>query len=229
MRSGPARIFGNEPEFKASAPYTPTLTAQRETIVDVAMSPVPSDRPQPPAKTEPTRVPPGGRRELGLFGWLICKLAARIWAVPEIHLFTVFGQHRRLFWAWAPFGGVLLRRGRLPRRDTEMVILRVGHLRNSEYELQQHRRIALKRGVDSETQAAVFAWPATDGLSPRYQALLTGVDELLATRAISDETWQRLAGYLDRRQLMEFVMLVGQYDALAMWLNTLGVPLDYPD
>ena len=75
----------------------------------------------------------------------------------------------------------------------------------------------------------MFAWPAADGLSPRNQALLTGVDELVATRTLSDESWQRLAAYLDRRQLMEFVMLVAQYDGLAMWLNTLGVPMDYPD
>ncbi|MBX7434876.1 carboxymuconolactone decarboxylase family protein [Mycobacterium sp. Y57] len=191
--------------------------------------PQPAERPEPVPAVIPPRIPPGGRRELGLFGWLFCKLAARVTGVPEIHLFTVFAQHRRLFWSWAPFGGVLLRRGRLPGRDTEVVILRVGHLRNSDYELQQHRRIALKRGVDQDTQAAVFAWPQADGLSSRDQALLTGVDELLATRMVSDETWQRLAGHLGRRQLMEFVMLVGQYDALAMWLNTLGVPMDYPD
>jgi alkylhydroperoxidase family enzyme len=191
--------------------------------------PLPADRPDPlPAVITP-RITPGGRRELGLFGWLLCKAAARVWKVPEIHLFTVFAQHRRLFWSWAPFGEVLLRRGRLSGRDTEVAILRVAHLRESEYELQQHRRVALTRGVDLETQAAVFAWPAADGLSPRNQALLTAVDELVTTRAMSDESWQRLAGYLDRRQLMEFVMLVAQYDGLAMWLNTLGVPMDYPD
>ena len=191
--------------------------------------PLPADRPETfPAVTTP-RITPGGRRELGLFGWLLCKAAARVWKVPEIHLFTVFAQHRRLFWSWAPFGEVLLRRGRLPGRDTEVAILRVAHLRESEYELQQHRRVALTRGVDLETQAAVFAWPAADGLSPRNQALLTAVDELVTTRAMSDESWQRLAAYLDRRQLMEFVMLVAQYDGLAMWLNTLGVPMDYPD
>jgi alkylhydroperoxidase family enzyme len=198
-------------------------------MVGVTMSPAPSDRPEPPAPTVTPRIAPGGRRELGLFGWLFCKLAARVWKVPEIHLFTVFAQHRRLFWAWASFGEVLLRRGRLTGRDTEVAILRVAHLRKSEYELQQHRRIALERGVDLDTQTALFAWPAADGLSPRNQALLTGVDELVATRTLSDESWQRLAAYFDRRQLMEFVMLVAQYDGLAMWLNTLGVPMDYPD
>lgn len=175
------------------------------------------------------RIPPGGRRELGVFGWLFCRVSARIWGVPQIHLFTVLAQHRRLFWAWAPFGGVLLRRGRLSANDTEVVILRVGHLRGSEYELQQHRRLALRRGVDADTQAAVFGWPDGGGLTERQRALLAGVDELLGTRNLSESTWRRLAEHLDRRQLIEFVTLVGQYDALAMTLNTLGVPMDYPD
>ena len=175
------------------------------------------------------RIPPGGRRELGLFGWLFCRLSARFWGVPEVHLFTMLAQHRRLFWPWLPFSGVLLRRGRLPETDTELAILRVGHLRASEYELQQHRRIALKRGVSAAEQAGIFAWPQDHGLSPRQQVLLTAVDELVKDRMISDAVWQQLSGYLDRRQLIEFVTLVGQYDALALTLNNLGVQMDFPD
>ena len=191
--------------------------------------PLPANRIDPLPAVSAERVPPGGRRELGLFGFLFCRLSARVWGVPEFHLFTVLAQHRRLFWSWAPFSGLLLNAGRLPKRDTELVILRVGHLRGSEYELQQHRRLALRRGVDENTQAQVFAWPAAEGLSDRQQALLIGVDELIATRMLSDQSWQRLSGFLDRRQLIEFVTLVGQYDALAMTLKTLAVPMDYPD
>ena len=124
---------------------------------------------------------------------------------------------------------MLLYLGRLHKRDAEAVILRVGHLRGCKYELQQHRRLALRRGVDADTQAAIFAWPNSVELSPRHRALLAGVDELIAARTMSDTAWQSLAAHLDRRQLIEFVTLVGQYDALAMTLNTLGVPLDYPD
>ncbi len=182
-----------------------------------------------PAPALPCRVPPGGRRELGWFGWLFCRFAARVWGVPEFHLFTVLAQHRRLFWAWAPFAGVLLRRGRLPGADTELAILRVGHLRGCEYELQQHRRIALSRGLDADAQADIFSWPNSGALSWRQQVLLAGVDELVTSRALSDVSWRRLSGFLDHRQLIEFVTLVGQYDALAMTLTTLGVPLDYPD
>jgi AhpD family alkylhydroperoxidase len=157
---------------------------------------------------------------------MFCKLAARVWGVPEFHLFTALAQHKRLFWSWLPFSGVLLYRGRLPKQDTEVAILRVGHLRGCQYELQQHRRLALRRGVDETTQAEVFAWPNGDGLSERMRALLTGVDELVANRTLSEQSWQRLSEHLDRPQLIEFVILVGQYDALAMTLTTFGVPLD---
>lgn len=190
---------------------------------------LPAGRPEPIPTVIAPRIPPGGRRELGLVGWLFCKLSARLWGVPEVHLFTMLAQHRRLFWPWLPFSGILLRRGRLPETDTELAILRVGHRRGSEYELQQHRRIALKRGVSVAEQEGIFAWPRDHGLSPRQQVLLTAVDELISDRMISDPVWQQLSGYLDRRQLIEFVTLVGQYDALALTLNNLGVPMDFPD
>lgn len=186
-------------------------------------------RPEPVPALIPPRVAPGGRAELGLFGWLFCRLSARVWGVPEVHLFTVLAQHKRLFWPWLPFSGMLLRRGRLPEADTELAILRVGHLRASSYELQQHRRIALRRGVSADEQDAIFAGPDAEGLSSRQRTLLTGVDELIGARMISDSTWQQLSDHLDRRQLIEFVTLVGQYDALALTLNTLRVPMDYPD
>lgn len=52
-----------------------------------------------------------------------------------------------------------LLRGRLPRVDTELVILRVAHLRGSEYELQHHRRMGRQFGLDAQVQEAIFAWP----------------------------------------------------------------------
>jgi len=191
----------------------------------VSTDPDPDRSASLPAIASP-RVPSGSRRELGLIGWLFCKLTARTWGVPEFHLFTTLAQHRRLFWSWVPFSGVLLYIGRLPKKDAEVVILRIGHQRGCQYELQQHQRLALRRGIDETTQAQIFAWPGSDGLTDRDRTLLTAVDELLGTRMMSAQTWELLSRYLDRRQLIEFVTLVGQYDALAMTLNTLGVPLD---
>jgi AhpD family alkylhydroperoxidase len=176
------------------------------------------------------RIPPGRFRELGPINWVIAKLGARTVKAPEFHLFTTLGQRRLLFWAWAFYGGRLLR-GRLPAVDTELVILRVAHVRSCEYELQHHRRMARRAGLDAGLQATIFAWPDApngSGLTDRQQALLMATDEFVKDRTISDATWQRLATHLDRRQLIEFCLLASQYDGLAATMSALDIPLDNP-
>jgi alkylhydroperoxidase family enzyme len=185
-----------------------------------------------PEPAQPGRIPSSGRvRELGVINWALAKLGARTVGAPQIHLFTTLGLHKRLFWTWLPYSGALLR-GRLPRTDTELVILRVAHLRGSTYELQHHRRMARRRGLGAKAQEAIFDWPdvkdESDGLTARQQALLRATDEFVNNRSISAEVWQQLSAHLDRRQLIEFCMLAGQYDGLAATLSALAVPLDNP-
>ena len=176
------------------------------------------------------RIPPGRFRELGPINWVFAKLAARRMRVPEMHLFTTLGQRQLLFWTWSIYGGRLLR-GRLPAIDTELVILRVAHLRACEYELQHHRRMARRQGLDADMQAAIFAWPdvaAGSELSDRQRALLKATDEFVKDRTITDDTWRQLATHLDRRQLIEFCLLTSQYDGLAATMSALDIPLDNP-
>jgi AhpD family alkylhydroperoxidase len=180
------------------------------------------------------RIPSGNFRQLGPVNWVLAKLAARKQHAPEMHLFTTLGQRQGLFWAWSLYGGRLLQ-GRLPRVDTELVILRVAHLRSCEYELQHHRLMARKEGLDTDTQATIFAWPGLpdgDGprriLSARQQALLNATDELIKERSVSDETFRQLANHLDRHRIIEFCMLATQYDGLAATIAALNIPLDNP-
>jgi AhpD family alkylhydroperoxidase len=180
-------------------------------------------------ETAPARIPPGGFRELGPINWAIAKLGARAIRAPKFHLFNVLGQHRLLFLAWLPFSGMLLSFGKLSRKDVELVILRVGHLRACEYELQQHRRLARSRGVGPELQAKVFEGPDAEGLTERQRVLITATDEFVITRSMSPETWAALSGMLTKPQLIEFCTLAGQYDALAATVATLRIPLDFPD
>jgi len=177
------------------------------------------------------RIPAGGFRELGLINWILAKSAARTVHAPKMHLFATLGQHKRLFLAMMPYAAALLR-GRLPRVDTELVILRVAHLRGSEYELQHHRWMGRHRGLDDQTQELIFGWPNTtgdsSGLTDRQRALLRATDEFILNRSISAEVWQQLSDHLDRRELIEFCMLAGQYDGLAATMSALEIPLDHP-
>src|SRR6201999_1672218 len=142
---------------------------------------------------------------------------------------NVLGQHRLLFLAWLPFSAYLLYAGKLSRKDAELVILRGGHLRDCEHELQQHRRLARSGGVNTELQAKIFEGPDAEGLSERQRVLITATDEFVITRSMSPETWSALSGILGRAQLIEFCTLAGQYDALAATMATLRIPLDFPD
>lgn len=179
---------------------------------------------------EVERVPPGGRRELGLVNWLIARNAARkIQGAGEMHLFTVLGQHRPLFRAFWVYSGQLLGRGKLAVSDTELVILRVAHLRSSKYELQQHTRLGFTRGVDPALQERIFAGPDAAGLTQRQRTLLQAVDEFVTQRDMSDDTFAHLASYLNRPQLIEFCSLAAHYDGIAAILATLRVPMDYPE
>jgi AhpD family alkylhydroperoxidase len=175
------------------------------------------------------RIPPGGRRELGLLNWGIARVGARSIRAPQMNLFNVLGQHKLLFLAWLPFSGYLLYAGKLSRADAELVILRVGHLRDCEYELQQHRRLAKSRGVDADLQTRIFEGPDAEGLTDRQRVLITATDEFVITRSMSAETWSALSRILSRAQLIEFCTLAGQYDALAATMATLKIPLDFPD
>ena len=180
------------------------------------------------------RIPSGRFRELGPLNWVIAKLGARAVRAPEMHLMTALGQHRMLFVMWSLYSGRLLR-GRLPAADSELVILRVAHLRGCEYELQHHRRMARNQGLDAGKQAAIFAWPETNTdtgvagtLGPRQFALLAATDELVKDRTVTGATWQQLARHLDRRELIEFCLLATQYDGLAATMSALDLPLDNP-
>lgn len=181
-------------------------------------------------QTDTARIPATrSLRELGPIGWVAARAGARTVRAKRFHLFDTIGQHKLLFLAFMPYAGVLLNWGKLSKRDKELVILRVAHLRNSTYELQQHRRLARSRGLDDATQALIFEGPDAEGLTERQRILVTATDEFVVTRSMSDETWAVLAQHLDRKQLIEFCLLTAQYDGLAATLATLKIPLDFPE
>lgn len=142
------------------------------------------------------------------------------------HVFTTLARHRRLFRRWLWFAGALMLRGALPRRDTELVILRVAHNTGSEYEREQHEKIARNVGMSAEEVARVREGTAAAGWSERQMVLLEAADELHTNQQIGDELWARLRAVFDERQLIELCMLIGHYEMLAMTLSSLRVQPD---
>ncbi len=116
--------------------------------------------------------------------------------------------------------------GKLPRRDTELVILRVAHNTGSEYEREQHEKIARDVGMSAGEVARVREGAGAPDWSGRQSVLLEATDALHAHQWIGDELWARLRAKFDERELIELCMLVGHYEMLAMTLNSLRVRPD---
>jgi AhpD family alkylhydroperoxidase len=175
--------------------------------------------------TEP-RIAPGTWRQVGPIGWLVSRISGRVSGTGPPNLFLTLGRHRRLFWGWLHFGGSLMPGGRLPRRETELVILRVAHLRECTYELAHHEHLAGRAGLDRSAVERAAEGPDAEGWSDRERALLAAVDELHAGQDLSDEAWDALGRHLDDRQRIELVMCVGHYEMLATAIAALRIQPD---
>jgi AhpD family alkylhydroperoxidase len=174
----------------------------------------------------PPRIAPGGRRQIGTFAWIVAAVSGRVSGTAPPNLLLTLGRNRRLFLGWLHFAGRLMPGGKLPRRETELVILRVAHVRDCRYEHDHHVKLGRRAGLSDPEIARVVDGSAAQGWAPREQAVLEATDELLAQGDITDETWARVSGLLDKRELIELVMLVGHYEMLAKTINTLRIQPD---
>ncbi|WP_168704731.1 carboxymuconolactone decarboxylase family protein [Gordonia paraffinivorans] len=171
------------------------------------------------------RVAPGGLRELGPFNFVFARGAALVIGVEDAHIFSTLGRAKGLFRGWLHFSGRMMPFGSLPRKDTEMVIIRVAHLRGCEYELDHHRRLGRRAGITDAEFDRILEGP-DGGWGDRERAILRAVDELVTGKDVSDIAWAALSRHLDARRLIEFTLLVGQYDSLATTIHTLRIQRD---
>tara|TARA_Y100000814_G_scaffold273178_1_gene231075 strand:+ start:1090 stop:1743 length:654 start_codon:yes stop_codon:yes gene_type:complete len=132
----------------------------------------------------------------------------------------------RLCNAWLEFTDYLLRESSLPIRDRELLILRIGYLNQGAYEWAAHRGLALSVGINEDELKDITIGSSADSWSEWDSALLKAAEELHEAALISEETWATLSRQYDKRQMMEVVFTVGQYNLVAMYLNSLGVQFE---
>ena len=172
------------------------------------------------------RIPPGERREIGLVNAALTGLIGAATGGRAPNVFTTLARNRRLFRRWLWFAGALMPGGKLPRRETELVILRVAHNCGSDYEWRHHRSLGRAAGLTAAEIERVREGPAGEGWEPRQRLLLRVADELHAERTVGDELWAELRPLYSDEELIELLMLIGNYEMLAMTLNALAVEPD---
>ena len=128
--------------------------------------------------------------------------------------------------AWLGFTDYLLQESTLPIRDRELLILRIGYLNQGAYEWAAHRSLALSVGISESELKAITVGSTHSDWSDWDSTLLRAAEELHNGALISDATWEGLSEHYTKRQMMETVFTVGQYNMVAMYLNSLGVQFE---
>lgn len=151
------------------------------------------------------------------------EILAGLSQLPEI--VRTMLRHPELFVLHTDVGLQLLARGALSLRDRELAVLRIAWLCQAPYEWGEHVIVGKRFGLTSEDIARVIAGPDAEGLDEHESAILRAVDELHGDAMISDATWGTLAKGLDERQLIELPIIVGQYQTVAYYQNSLRLRL----
>ena len=123
-------------------------------------------------------------------------------------------------------GGHFVSNNKIPARDRELLTLRTAWLSRGEYIWSVHHAdYARRAGLTAEEIARVTKGPDASGWSPFDATLLRAVDELQASRFISDATWKALGDRYDDRQRLEVILTVANYTMLAMYFNSTGAQM----
>jgi alkylhydroperoxidase family enzyme len=133
------------------------------------------------------------------------------------------------FEPWLRYSNTLLRRLELAPLLRELAILQVAHLSSSEYEWAQHVPIAESFGASAAQVEAIAAdLPEPEGLDADGCAVLSLTREVVLEGAADKPAVAAMAARLGERQLVELLLVIGNYIGLAGLIATIGLERQEP-
>ena len=154
----------------------------------------------------------------------IQHIAERLGDPLNIH--KMIAHHPALMEAYAPLRYHVVRDSVLGGRLRELVILRVAHLIDSEYEWVHHVAQGQAAGLTLDEIELVKLGLQADKWEAAEKHVLSGVDEIIANQQLSDQTATGLLNTVGKEGLLDLVFTVGVYLSLGTVLKTFQVPID---
>jgi len=150
--------------------------------------------------------------------------------VPPLNIFRMMANADTAFRPWIRWGAVLLSDLSLDAALRELAILRVARLTpHAEYEWVQHVPIAKAVGVsDAQVQALERDEPDADCFSPDERLVLRFTTEVVRDARASGETFEAIARILSPREVVELLMVIGQYMMVARVMASTEMEIDEP-
>lgn len=153
-------------------------------------------------------------------------VAKRLQALLDLNIFKLMAHAHDSFDAWLRLGASLLTDLSLDPDLRELAILRVAYLTpGAEYEWVQHEAIAREIGVESARIAAARYEAAAEA----DDALVLSLTEQLVLCAMpDDETFAACAARFSSREIVELILVIGQYTMQGRLMATARIDIDLP-
>jgi alkylhydroperoxidase family enzyme len=150
--------------------------------------------------------------------------------VPPLNIFRMTAQADSAFVPWLRWAGALLSRLELDPLLRELAILRVARLTPyAEYEWVQHVPIAEAVGATADQVAALEADDVDAAcFSTAERAVLGFTTEVVYDARASDAALDSLREHLSPREVVELLMVIGNYMMVARVMATGGLEIDEP-
>ena len=108
----------------------------------------------------------------------------------------------------------------LDGRLREIVIIRIGHLADSQYVLRQHvPSLALAEGLTLEECDALADWRTSKLFSESERAVLAYADTMTRDIEVPDAVFAEVKTHFNNRQIVELTVLIGSYNMNARVLT----------
>ena len=146
--------------------------------------------------------------------------------LPSLNIFRMLAGSGPSF---APFMALInayLNEGILNEELRELVILRVGHLCNSPYELHQHIRVSRALGLSEARIAATRGGLPSPEFSPAENAALALADDLTANVKGKEELVESAREHLGDAGTQELIIIIGVYLLVCRFLETLEIEIE---
>jgi len=148
-------------------------------------------------------------------------------ALPPLNVFRMVAHAETAFRPWLRFGAALLTELDLDPVLRELTVLEVARLSGSEYEWVQHRAIALGVGAREATLEAL-GQGAEGRLPERERAVVAFTRQTVCQVRASDEALHGVRKFLGPREVVELLLVIGHYMAVARLAETTGIEVDDP-
>ena len=143
-----------------------------------------------------------------------------------VNVSATMALHPGLAKALGGLAGYVLNEAAVPRRQRELVILRMGWNCQARYEFGQHTLYGKANGVSDDEVVAVTRPLGCHPWSDEDRVLWQMTDDLYTDDCVSDATWAELTKRWDTPEIIEFVCSALTYRVVSGFLNTFGVELD---